>query len=98
MAITTDSAANNNTFMKFFAEHCERKDIFHVDQRNSHINCFAHVLNLAAKKFMKTLSSAGKKRKRPVNNQLASDDDDEFGDEGDEGDSVPVNLIQKVKT
>jgi len=46
LAITTDNATNNDTFINALREICERDNInFHG--KSQHVRCCAHVLNLS---------------------------------------------------
>lgn len=46
LAITTDNASNNDTFIEELADICEDEDInFHG--KTQHVRCCAHVLNLS---------------------------------------------------
>ena len=57
MAMTTDAASNNGRMMFFLSEKCIAKNMWHVSQANSRLNCFAHVLNLAVKDFLSAVTS-----------------------------------------
>jgi hypothetical protein len=46
LAITTDNASNNDTFIKIAADMC--KDEIHFCVKTQHVRCFAHILNLSA--------------------------------------------------
>jgi hypothetical protein len=47
MAITTDSATNNDTLMKALQNTCQDRNI-NFTAYNNHVRCLAHVINLAA--------------------------------------------------
>jgi hypothetical protein len=53
--ITTDSASNNGKMMKELAILFRQQDSITWDGPAHHIPCFAHIVNLAVKKFLKNL-------------------------------------------
>jgi hypothetical protein len=52
---TTDSASNNGKMMKKLAILFQRQDLITWDGPTHHILCFAHIVNLAVKRFLKDL-------------------------------------------
>ena len=59
MAVTADSASNNSTFMTHLVQECQGRDLWHITAK-SKLNCFAHVMNLAAQDFLKSVVSSQK--------------------------------------
>jgi hypothetical protein len=56
LAVTTDSASNNNTFMRSLKEECQRRGIL-FDHESRHVRCMAHVIHLAVGDFLNALNS-----------------------------------------
>jgi hypothetical protein len=54
MGITTDNAANNNTFIRSLTSWAAYKAISFDE--NQHFRCFAHVINLSAQEALSCLS------------------------------------------
>ena len=57
--MTTDNASNNNTFLANLKILCQKQNIV-FDDKNHHIHCISHVINLAvqaALKFLKATAS-----------------------------------------
>ena len=57
--ITTDSALNNNTFLRSLEETCQSRDIS-FDHESRHVRCMAHIINLAVDEFLDKLDSSPK--------------------------------------
>jgi hypothetical protein len=57
LAITTDNASNNDTFLGHLEAACKQQDI-RFDRRSTHVRCIAHIINLAAQRFLGALDSA----------------------------------------
>jgi hAT family C-terminal dimerisation region/BED zinc finger len=57
LAITTDNAKNNDTFLANLEDECQEQDIS-FDCESTHVRCAAHVINLAVQDFLKALNSA----------------------------------------
>lgn len=56
LAITTDNASNNNTFIRIMADHFKvMKTDFNPE--NQHVRCLAHVLNLAVQDMLESLKT-----------------------------------------
>ncbi len=55
MAVTTDSASNNFSFMRLLVDRCNDMNLFHITM-GSRISCFSHILNLAVQDFMKAVN------------------------------------------
>jgi hypothetical protein len=56
LAITTDNASNNDTFIKKLAEICQ-KDNFEFYGKDQHVRCCAHVLNISVQEGLAKLKS-----------------------------------------
>ena len=56
LAVTTDSAFNNNTFMRSLKEECQRQGIS-FDHESRHVRCMAHIIHLAVGDFLDELDS-----------------------------------------
>ncbi|CAB5213516.1 unnamed protein product [Rhizophagus irregularis] len=56
LGITTDNAANNNTFLKEFEKTCIKNHIEFHHKRN-HVRCIAHVMNLAVQEILKYIKA-----------------------------------------
>ncbi len=54
MAITTDSASNNNTLINSVESICKEQNIDFTKKHN-HIRCLAHIINLAAQDALSIL-------------------------------------------
>ena len=101
MAITSDSAANNGTFMSHLMSHCRSRSIFHFDRIGSRVNCFAHILNLSVQDLLKSLNRCVESNHGACLPD-SDDEDDLFEDWGEMDDEattnrrVPDNVIKKV--
>lgn len=69
--ITTDNTNSNFTFIREL-----KKFICDIDTKNIHFVCFAHILNLGARDFMKILDSEVEEAANILTDSSASDDDD----------------------
>lgn len=56
LAVTTDSASNNGTFLGALEAACMQQGIV-FDRASMHVRCIAHVINLAVQDFLRVLSS-----------------------------------------
>jgi hypothetical protein len=54
LAITTDNATNNDTFLVRLEDACQERGILFTKEDN-HVRCVAHVIHLAVQAFMKAL-------------------------------------------
>jgi hypothetical protein len=54
LAVTTDNATNNDTFLEGLGKACEERGIRFTDADN-HVRCLAHVINLAVQAFLAAL-------------------------------------------
>ena len=54
MAITTDNASNNNTFLSSLSDYCDKLDI-NFKHTDKHIHCMAHIINLLVQALLKGL-------------------------------------------
>src|SRR5262249_1836596 len=59
LAITTDNATNNNTFLRSLEEKCRGWGIS-FDRKSRHVRCMAHIINLAVNDFLDKLNSSPK--------------------------------------
>ena len=57
LAITTDSASNNDTFLEALETVCLQGDVA-FNRSSQHVRCIAHVINLAVQDFLRTLGAA----------------------------------------
>jgi hypothetical protein len=57
LAITTDNASSNNTFLECLGKECQRRNI-PFNQESMRVRCIAHVINLAVQAFLGKLNSA----------------------------------------
>ena len=95
MAVTTDSASNNGTFMKQLVLECQNRDLWHVS-RDSKVNCFAHVMDLAVQSLMKHVVSSS--------NPETNDDDERVEDDESDASAAAdlplvsgnINIVTKV--
>ena len=55
MAVTTDNASNNITFLQSVEDSCAI-DHIQFEMENQHVWCVAHVINLAVQKALKSLN------------------------------------------
>ncbi|CAB5359159.1 unnamed protein product [Rhizophagus irregularis] len=55
-AITSDNATNNDTFMKYLENTCQKKNIS-FDAINNHCRCIAHIMNLAVQEILKQIKA-----------------------------------------
>ncbi len=55
MAVTTDNASNNITFLQSVEDSCAI-DHIQFEMENQHVRCVAHVINLAVQKALKSLN------------------------------------------
>ncbi|CAJ0883449.1 9889_t:CDS:10, partial [Entrophospora sp. SA101] len=75
LAVTTDNAMNNNTFVSSLADICYNEGInFDID--NNHVRCLAHVMNIAVQHALKSLKATAANNKDEV---LNIDDNDVNG-------------------
>jgi hypothetical protein len=56
LAVTTDNASNNDTFLERLESICKQRGISFTKEDN-HVRCMAHVINLAAQAFLKALKA-----------------------------------------
>ncbi|CAB5157831.1 unnamed protein product [Rhizophagus irregularis] len=70
MACTTDNASNNDTLMKALEKTCKDRNI-EFTAYNNHIQCLAHIINLAAQDALSTL----KVRYMKNENELLNNDE-----------------------
>lgn len=56
LAITTDNASNNITFLQEVSSELIIDDI-EFDNKNQHVRCLAHIINLAAQEALKSLKA-----------------------------------------
>jgi hypothetical protein len=83
LAVTTDNATNNDTFLEGLSEACKARGIGFTDADN-HVRCLAHVINLAVQAFLATLK---------VEALNTEDDYLELGDP----DASPMHCIPKLR-
>ena len=57
LAVTTDNASNNDTFLAHLETACREQDI-PFGCESTHVRCIAHVINLAVQDFLGALNSA----------------------------------------
>ena len=57
LAITTDNASNNDTFLGHLETACGQQGI-QFSRESAHVRCVAHIINLAAQRFLGALDSA----------------------------------------
>ncbi|CAJ0647878.1 14174_t:CDS:2, partial [Entrophospora sp. SA101] len=75
LAVTTDNAMNNNTFVSSLADICYNEGInFDID--NNHVHCLAHVMNIAVQHALKSLKATAANNEDEV---LNIDDNDVNG-------------------
>ncbi|GBC19616.2 zinc finger BED domain-containing protein RICESLEEPER 2-like [Rhizophagus irregularis DAOM 181602=DAOM 197198] len=55
-AITSNNATNNDTFMKYLENTCQKKNIS-FDAINNHCHCIAHIMNLAVQEILKQIKA-----------------------------------------
>lgn len=56
LAVTTDSASNNSTFVTEFVNEVHVKwNLYDVRDPDCHVHCFAHILNLAVQDLLAEL-------------------------------------------
>ena len=83
MAVTTDNASNNLTFLQEVST--ELDDSIKFDNYNQHVRCLAHIINLAAQEVLKSLKA------------ISSISDNEFLDEETNNNEQGVaGLLHKV--
>ena len=82
----TDSASNNETFMRHLAKHCREKGLSAITYPESRISCFAHVINLAVQEFLKHITRID-----------VQDEEDGSDDDYDDEDPFPLSQISVVK-
>lgn len=56
LAIVTDNASNNSSFLSHFENECVRNGM-HFDKLEHHVRCADHILNLAVQAFLKELKA-----------------------------------------
>ncbi|CAJ0749910.1 1008_t:CDS:2, partial [Entrophospora sp. SA101] len=75
LAVTTDNAMNNNTFVSSLADICYNEGInFDID--NNHVRCLAHFMNIAVQHALKSLKATAANNEDEV---LNIDDNDVNG-------------------
>ncbi|CAB5370661.1 unnamed protein product [Rhizophagus irregularis] len=57
LAVTSDNASNNLTFMKYLENTCQRENIS-FDAINSHFQCLAHIINLVVQEILKQVKAS----------------------------------------
>lgn len=83
LAVTTDNASNNVTFLQEVA--IELADSIKFDNNNQHVRCLAHIINLAAQEVLKSLKA------------VSSISDNEFlGEETNNNEQGVAGLLHKV--
>jgi len=71
LAITTDSASNNDTFLTHLEAACLHQGIS-FDRNSMHVRCIAHVINLAVQDFLRTLNSCATGREDTCDEQYSA--------------------------
>ena len=83
LAVTTDNASNNITFLQEVA--IELADSIKFDNNNQHVRCLAYIINLAAQEVLKSLKA------------ISSTSDNEFlGEETNNNEQGVAGLLHKV--
>ena len=72
MSVTSDSASNNSTFLKYLSARCREKNIYHIHPTSSKVACFCHILSLGLEAFIKALIPD----QENIDYDLDSDDDE----------------------
>lgn len=93
MAVTSDSASNNGTFMTALARHCQSENLNHFTRNGSRVNCFAHILNLAVQAFLKAINSC---KDYPSASWDEEEEDEDLDEDEDRLFLAPKNLMKKV--
>ncbi len=95
MAVTTDSASNNFSFMRLVSEYCRTKNIHHVSSSGSRVSCFAHVINLAVQDFLKAANiESNQKDNEEIDFEIDTQSEDVT--EGSEAERETTNILKKV--